>query len=78
MAKTITLFQRSNGIYYVRDQSGGTDKWMSTGKRTKREALAVIQKGPEKPKGDNNGHRPRPIIIEDPRVRPGQLRGQDT
>jgi integrase len=46
MQNKLTLFKRANGVYYVRQRSDtGADTWTSTGQKTKREALAVIQAG---------------------------------
>jgi site-specific recombinase XerD len=40
----IWLQKRSNGIYYLRHRAAnGKESWRSTGKRTKREALAFLQ-----------------------------------
>jgi site-specific recombinase XerD len=46
MDDKVTLFKRSNGIYYVRQRTAtGKDKWTSTGQRTKREAMSALQAG---------------------------------
>mgnify|MGYP000250607451 CR=1 FL=1 len=47
MSTKRTLIRRSNGYYYLRDQSFGQDKWVSTRTKNKAEAMAIVIAGLE-------------------------------
>ncbi|HOJ04979.1 MAG TPA: site-specific integrase [Bacteroidota bacterium] len=51
MRGKLGLYRRANGIYYIRERGEDVDRWFSTGKRTKAEALQVFRSwSPEQPK----------------------------
>ena len=56
----LTLFKRSNGIWYIVYQDEGQSRWKSTGKKLKHEALATLKDFAE----DSKSH-PQTVVLSE-------------